>query len=181
MFLARNWWVFLLRGILALLFGIAAIFFPASAFFSLVLIFGAFAFIDGIFALISAFTSSAKSENWWWLIFEGLLGIAVGLLTIIQPGSMVEAMIYVIAAWAVVTGLFEVITAVRIRKMIEGEFWMILSGVISIIFGILIAADPLSGMVTIGILIAIYSILFALTLIALSLKLRSHRARHLAV
>lgn len=180
MFLARNWWVFLLRGVFALVFGIAAISFPASAFLSLVLIFGAFALVDGIFALISAFRSEARTENWWWIILEGLLGIVVGLITLIQPASMAQAMILIIAIWAFVSGVFKIVTAIQLRKLIVGEFWMILGGIFSILFGVLIAADPIGGAFAVGFIIGIYAVLFGVTMVALSLRLRTHNARHSA-
>ena len=177
MHLARNWWMFLLRGILALVFGLVALFFPAAAFLSLVLIFGAFAFVDGVFAIISAFTSDAKSENWWWLILEGAIGILIGVLTVIQPAAMGEAWLILIAVWAIITGIFEIITAIRIRKQIEGEFWMILSGLISVAFGVLVFVNPISGALAIGVIIGIYAIIFGAMLVALSLRLRNHRSR----
>lgn len=176
MLLARNWWMFLLRGVLALIFGVVAIMFPASAFVSLVLIFGAFALVDGIFALVSAFTSNAKSENWWWIILQGVLGVLVGALTLIQPAAMGESLLILIGAWAIVSGIFQIITAIRIRKQIEGEFWMILSGLISVAFGALVIANPLSGAVAIGFIIGIYAVIFGITLIALSLRLKKHAA-----
>ncbi|MFL6467791.1 MAG: HdeD family acid-resistance protein [Pyrinomonadaceae bacterium] len=176
MLLARNWWMFLIRGVLALIFGIVAFFFPAAAFLSLVLIFGAFAFVDGIFAIIAAFTSNAKSENWLWLILEGVIGIFIGVLTIVQPAAMGEAWLVLIGVWALVTGIFEVITAIRIRKQIEGELWLILSGLISVAFGILVLINPISGAFAIGFIIGIYAIIFGATLIALSLRLRKHQA-----
>jgi uncharacterized membrane protein HdeD (DUF308 family) len=174
--LARNWWMFLLRGLLALVFGLVALFFPAAAFLSLVLIFGAFAFVDGVFAIISAFTSDAKSENWWWLILEGALGILIGVLTIIQPAAMGEAWLILIAVWAILTGVLEIVTAIRIRKQIEGEFWMILSGLISVAFGVLVFINPVSGAFAIGVIVGIYAIIFGVMLIALSLRLRKHNA-----
>jgi len=174
MLLARNWWMFLIRGVLALIFGVVAILFPATAFVSLVLIFGAFAFVDGVFALIAGIT--AKSENWLWLILEGVIGIFIGVLTLVQPAAMGEAWLILIAVWAIVTGIFEVVTAIRIRKLIEGEFWMILSGVISFAFGVLVLVNPMSGAVAIGFIIGIYAVMFGVTLIALSLRLRRHTA-----
>ncbi len=176
MLLARNWWMFLVRGILALIFGIVALVFPLATFQALVLIFGAFALVDGIFAIVSAFSSNAKTENWWWLILEGALGILIGILTIIQPAAMGEAWLILIAAWALVTGIFEIITAIRIRKQIEGEFWMILSGLISVAFGVLVFLNPVSGAFAIGFIVGIYAIMFGAMMIALSLKLRKHSA-----
>ena len=97
MLLARNWWMFLLRGLVAILFGVVALFYPAAAFLSLVLVFGVFALFDGILTIVAAFAGNARSENWWWLIFEGMFGILVGVLTIWQPAAMGLAWIFIIA------------------------------------------------------------------------------------
>lgn len=170
--LSKNWWTFLLRGILALIFGVAAVVYPASAFLALVLIFGAFAFADGLLTLIAAFTSNAKSENWWWLIFSGLLGIIVGTLTIIQPAAMASALVMIIGAWALLNGIFQTITAIRIRKLVTGEFWLILSGIISIVFGILLLLNPFAGVFAMGFVLGIFAIVYGITLVGLSLNLR---------
>ncbi len=164
--------MFLLRGLLALVFGIAALFFPQAAFLSLVLVFGAFALVDGIFTIVAAFTSNAKSENWWWLILEGAFGILIGVLTLIQPAAMGQAWLWLIAVWAIVTGVFEIITAIRLRKLIEGELWMILAGLASVGFGILVFVYPGSGAFAVGFIIGIYAIIFGAMLVALSLGLR---------
>ena len=177
MFLARNWWAFLLRGILALIFGLVAVFMPVTAFLSLVLVFGAFALVDGIFAIVSAFTSSAKAENWWWLILEGLFGILIGVLTLIQPAAMGEAWLLLIGVWAIVTGVFEIITAIRLRKEITGEFWLILGGLISILFGGYVVMAPAVGAFAIGFIIGLYAIVFGIALILLALRLRKHASR----
>ena len=176
MSLAKNWWMFLVRGILALVFAAVALFFPATAFLSLVLVFGAFALVDGVFAIVSAFTSNAKSENWWWLILEGVFGILIGILTIVQPAAMSEAWLLLIAAWAIVTGILEVITAIRLRKMIEGELWLILSGLASIAFGVLVLVYPQTGAVAIGVIVGIYALMFGILLIMLAFRLRKHNA-----
>lgn len=170
--LARNWWLFLLRGILALVFGVVAIAFPQAAFVSLVLIFGAFALVDGIFALVAAFSGGAKSENWWWLVLEGVFGILIGVLTIVQPAAMATAWVLVIATWAIVTGVFEIITAIRLRKEITGEWAMILGGVISVLFGLAAAFYPASGAFAVGFLIGVYAVIFGAAFVWLGLNLR---------
>lgn len=174
MSLTKNWWLFLLRGILALIFGLVAIFFPIAAFTTLVFVFGAFALADGIFAIVSALTSQAKSENWWWLVLGGLFGILIGILTLLQPAVVTGALLLLIAAWAIVTGLFQIITAIRLRKEITGEFWLILSGLFSVIFGVLVILSPAAGAFTIGFLIGIYALVFGVTLIMLAFRLRKH-------
>ncbi|HEX6124873.1 MAG TPA: HdeD family acid-resistance protein [Pyrinomonadaceae bacterium] len=173
--LTRNWWLFLLRGIVAFVFGLVAIFMPVAAFVSLVIVFGVFALVDGIFTLVSAFTSDARSENWWWLILEGLFGILIGVLTLVQPTVMSEAWLLLIAAWAIVTGVLEIITAVRLRKEITGEFWLILGGLFSIAFGILIAVYPMGAAFAVGLIIGIYALMFGIVLIMLALRMRKHK------
>ena len=177
MLLARNWWMFLIRGVLALVFGIVALFFPAAAFLSLVIIFGVFAFVDGIFAVVAAFTSNAKSENWWWLILEGVFGIVIGLFTFFQPVAMGEAWLILIGIWAIVTGIFEIVTAIRIRKLIEGELWLIIGGLISVAFGGLVLVYPMSGAFAAGFVIGIYAIIFGAMFIMLALGLRKFMKR----
>lgn len=174
MLLARNWWAFAIRGLIAIIFGIIAIFFPATAFLSLVLVFGIFALVDGIFSIVAVFVSGAHSESWWWLVLEGAFGILIGILTLIQPAAMGLAWILVIAAWAIITGILEIFTAVRLRKVITGEGWMILSGILSILFGILAAVYPQSGAFAIGLIIGIYALMFGITMLMLAFRLRKH-------
>ena len=174
MLLARNWWAFAIRGLIAIIFGIIAIFFPATAFLSLVLVFGIFALIDGIFSIVAVFVSHAHSESWWWLVIEGAFGILIGILTLIQPAAMAFAWIFVIAAWAIVTGILEIFTAIRLRKMITGEGWMIVSGILSILFGILVAFSPASGMFAVGLVIGLYALMFGITMLMLAFRLRKH-------
>jgi uncharacterized membrane protein HdeD (DUF308 family) len=174
--------MFLLRGIFALIFGVAAVFFPWAAFLSLVFVFGIFAMVNGIIALVSAFSGNAKSEGWWWLILEGAFGILIGILTLVQPAAMAQAMLLLIGAWALVTGIFEIVTAIRLRKEIEGELWLILAGLASVIFGVLVFIFPGSGAFAIGLVVGVYAIIFGVTLIALALRLRSHnKTRHAEV
>ena len=174
--LAKNWWMFLARGILSILLGLIAIFWPEVAFASLVLIVGVFALVNGVIAIISAFTSNAKSENWWWLILEGALGILLGAITIFQPQAMARVWLILIAAWLIVAGIFEVITAIAIRKVIEGEFWMILAGVVSVLFGFLLLASPSLGIAAIGIIIGLFAILFGIIFILLAIGLKKYGA-----
>lgn len=176
MLLARNWWAFLLRGIVAVIFGLIAVFFPTTAFLSLVIVFGAFAFVDGVFAVVAAFTGGVRSENWWWLILEGLIGIVIGILTIVQPAAMSLAWVFVIAVWAVVTGVFEIITAIRLRKVITGEWALIVAGVLSVLFGLVAAFYPASGAFAIGWIIGVYALVFGFTLVALAFRLKRHHS-----
>ena len=181
MLLARNWWAFLLRGILAVIIGLIAVFYPGAAFLSLVLIFGAFALVDGVFAIVAAFAGGVHSENWWWLILEGLFGVLIGILTIVQPAAMGLAWVFVIGVWAVVTGVFEIITAIRLRKEITGEWALIVGGLLSVIFGLLLAFYPISGALAVGFIVGIYALIVGALFIVLAFRLRGHRSRLAAV
>jgi uncharacterized membrane protein HdeD (DUF308 family) len=157
-----------LRGIFAIIFGIAAVFFPETAFLSLVLIFGAYALVDGIFSLISVFVSSAHQESWWWLVLEGIFGILIGVLTLFQPVAMGVAWITVIAVLGHRYGSSrDNHTAIRLlAQMIEGEFWMILSGLFSVLFGIpRHFFTRKSGVFAIGLIVGIYALIFGIFLV----------------
>jgi len=169
--LARNWWVLVLRGLAAILFGILAFVWPGITFTALVLLFGAYALWDGVFALIGAFRSEGQRR--WALILWGLAGIAAGLVAFIWPGAATVALVYIIAGWAVVTGIFEIIAAIRLREEIEGEWLLLLSGLLSVIFGVLVAIWPASGILAITWMIGAYAILFGILQLILGFRVRS--------
>jgi uncharacterized membrane protein HdeD (DUF308 family) len=176
--LARYWWMFVLRGVVAVIFGILALIWPGITLTALVLLFGAYALVDGIFALGSAIFGGRSSEGRRpWLVLEGIAGILAGILTFIWPGITALVLLFFIAAWAVVTGVFEIIAAVQLRREIQGEWLMALAGVFSIIFGILLFVWPVTGALAVVWLIGIYSIVFGVALIALGIRLRSLRER----
>jgi len=172
--MARNWWVLLIRGIAAILFGIAVILVPGIALTVLVLLWGAYALVDGVFALIAGFQGRATNDRWWVTVLEGLVGIIAGILTFIWPDITAIALLYVIAAWAIITGILEIVAAIRLRKEIEGEFWLGLAGLASIIFGVLLILFPGAGILTLLWLVAIYAIAFGILEIILAFRLRGH-------
>lgn len=176
--LAQNWWTLVLRGIAAIIFGILAYIWPGITFTVLVLFFGAYALWDGIFALIGAFRT--QGERRWSLVLEGLVGIAAGLLTFFWPGAASLALLLVIGAWAIVTGIFEIISAIRLRQEIEGEWLLLISGLLSVLFGIALAIWPAAGLVAVTWMIGAYSIVFGILLIVLGIRLRSVGKNHLA-
>jgi uncharacterized membrane protein HdeD (DUF308 family) len=173
--IARNWWALVVRGVLAIIFGILALVWPGLTVVALVALFGAFALVDGILALVAAFRAHGRGRRWGAFALEGLFGIALAGLTFFWPDVTAFALLYLIAAWSVVTGIFEVAAAIRLRKVIRGEFFLGLAGVASILFGILVVVFPGAGAVAIVWAIAIYAILFGILLIAVGLRLRRLR------
>ncbi len=171
---SSNWWSAALRGIIAIVFGIVAFIWPGITFQVLVLFFGAYAFWDGLFAVIAAVRNHSANGRFWLLLFEGLVGIVVGAAVFFLPGLAALSVIYVIAAWALVTGILEIAAAIRLRREIQGEWLLALSGLLSIILGILIAVYPGAGIVGVTWMIGIYAILFGITMLALALRLRRY-------
>src|SRR5574341_48320 len=176
--LANNWWTLVLRGLAAVIFGILAYIWPGITFTVLVLFFGAYALWDGVFALIGAFRR--QGERRWALVLEGIAGVAAGLVTFFWTGAATLALLLIIGAWAIVTGIFEIIAAIRLREEIEGEWLLLISGVLSVLFGIAIAIWPAAGLVAVVWLIGAYAILFGILLIVLGLRLRNWHKQHFA-
>jgi uncharacterized membrane protein HdeD (DUF308 family) len=169
--LAQNWWTLVLRGLAAVIFGILAYIWPGITFTVLVLFFGAYALWDGVFALIGAFRT--QGERRWPLILEGVVGIAAGLLTFVWPGAATLALLFIIGAWAIVTGIFEIIAAIRLREEIEGEWLLLINGVLSVLFGIALTIWPAAGLLAVTWLIGAYSIVFGILLMMLGFRLRN--------
>lgn len=172
--LARNWWALLIRGIAAVVFGISAFVWPGLAGFALVVLFGAYAFVDGIFALVAAIRAAEAHHRWWPLALEGLVGIVIAAVVFFDWRVAATALYFTIAAWAVVTGLLEIVAAVELRKAITGEWLLALGGALSIAFGVLMVVFPAAGVLSVIWLIAFYAVLFGAAMIALSLRLRAH-------
>jgi len=167
---ARYWWVVALRGLAAVLFGIAAFAWPEITLTVLVLMFGAYAVVDGVFALIYAFGSGTPFHGL--RAVEGLAGIVMGVIALVWPGITALALLYLIAAWAVVTGILEIIAAIDLRKVIDNEWLLGLGGLASVAFGVILALQPNAGALALIWLIGAYAIFFGVLLIALGFRLR---------
>lgn len=175
--LARNWWAVALRGLFAVLFGIAAFIWPGLTLLSLVWLFGIYAALDGIFSIVSAITNRQENDRWWLLLIEGIIGIAAGVVAFVWPGITAIALVYLIAAWAILTGIFEIVAAIRLRKEIEGEWLLALSGILSLIFGVALMIWPGAGALALVWVIAAYAIVFGVVLIILGFRMRGWRER----
>jgi uncharacterized membrane protein HdeD (DUF308 family) len=173
--LARNWWLLALRGGVAILFGALAFLWPGLAWLYIVLSFAVFAIVDGVLAIIAAVKGQATGGWWWALLLEGAVGISAGVIAIVFPGLTELALLYVIAYWALVTGVFELIAAYRMRKEIKHDWALAVTGVLSIVYGLALIIMPVAGLLVIAWMIAAYSIAFGVLLLSLAFKLRSDR------
>jgi uncharacterized membrane protein HdeD (DUF308 family) len=173
--LARNWWLLALRGVAGILFGIGAFVWPDATLAALILVFGAYVFVDGIFAVVAGIRMRRQLSLWWLVLVEGVAGIILGVLTFRSPDTTALILLTFIAAWSIVSGIFEIATAVRIRTMIANEWLLILSGVVSIVFGALLIAQPNAGEIAIVWLIGAYALLFGMLTLMLALRVRGLR------
>ena len=170
--LSRNWWVFLVRGLAAILFGCMAFAWPGLTLATLVIFFGAWALVGGIFAMVAAFSASKQHKEWWVLLLQGLFGVAVGVLTFWSPGMMAISILWYLAFWSIFTGVVEIVTAIRLRKEIQGEGWIMLAGAASVLFGVLLLARPGAGALALLTLIASFAIVFGVILVIAAFRLK---------
>ena len=180
--LAKNWWVVALRGVIAILFGIALLISPGLTIATLVLFFGAYAFVDGIGAIFIAIQHRTQ-ERWWVLLLEGILGVVAGILVFLYPSfatiSAALFVLYIVAFWSIFTGVTAIMTAIQLRKEIEGEFWLGLSGALSLLFGVLLLImNPADGILALVTIMAVYAIVFGVMFLFLAFRLRSQNQSH---
>ena len=168
----RNWWALVLRGILAVIFGILIIVSPGIALTSLILVLGAYFLVDGIFAVAGALAHRDHYHPWWLTLVEGIIGIIAGIAAFVYPGLTALTLLYVLAVWAILTGIFEVVAAVQLRKVVQGEWLLAVSGVLSVLFGILLIVFPGTGILALLTVLAAYAIIFGVLLIVLGFRMR---------
>ena len=173
--LTRNWWALALRGIFAILFGLAAFVIPGITLAVLVALFGAYAVVDGVLAIVAGVRAAERHERWWSLVVKGLAGIVAGVLAFIWPALTALALLYLIAGWAIVTGVLEIVAAVHLHRA-HGEWLLIVNGVLSILFGLFAIVWPGAGVLTLLWMIGVYAIVFGAVLLVLAFRLRNlHR------
>jgi len=175
--LRRNWWMLGLRGLIAVIFGILAIIWPGLTVLTLVIFFGAFAIVDGVFAIGTAIWRAEQRMEWWPLFAEGLLGVIIGIIAFVWPGLTALGLLYIIGAWAVITGIVEIVAAVRLRAVIPNEWFLGLSGALSVLWGLILFIFPGSGAIALVWLIGIFAIIYGVSLIAFAMRVRNHGER----
>jgi uncharacterized membrane protein HdeD (DUF308 family) len=171
--LRRNWWLVVLRGVAAIIFGILTFVWPGPTLAALVMLFGAYALVEGIFAIASGVSGGSLSgSSRWLLVLEGLAGVIIGLITFFAPGITAVGLLYYIGAWAIVTGIFEVVAAIQLRQEINDEWLLIVGGILSLVFGVLVFIYPGASALSILWLIGVYAVVFGVATVALGFRLK---------
>jgi uncharacterized membrane protein HdeD (DUF308 family) len=170
--LVRNWWALALRGLVAVLFGLLTFLLPGITLVTLVLLFGAYSLVDGLCNVIAFFR---VASHHWALLIEGVIGIIAGILTFAWPAITAIVLLYLIAFWAIFTGVFEIIAGIRLRKAITNEWLLLVMGVLSLLFGVLILFAPGVGALAIVLWIGAYALVFGIFMLALAFRLRGHQ------
>jgi uncharacterized membrane protein HdeD (DUF308 family) len=176
--MARMWWAFLVRGLLAVAAGIVVLLVPGIGLSALILLFAAWMIADGVAELIGAWRTRGQ-RNWWVGILEGIAGLVVGVIAVVVPGLTAVVLLYLVAAWAIVTGVLEIYAAIKLREEITGEVWMGLAGVLSVLFGLYLIIFPGAGILSLLWLVGIFAIAFGAFMLMLAWRLRGihNRAR----
>jgi uncharacterized membrane protein HdeD (DUF308 family) len=172
-----HWWALAIRGGIAIIFGLAALLRPDIALEALILLFGAYALVDGVFAIVGVFGGTRGGTPRWLLLIEGIAGILAGIIAFVLPGLTAIVLLYLIAAWAVVTGIFEIATAIRLRQEIRGEWALIIGGALSVLFGVILAViGPVAGLVSLIWLIGVYAVAFGILMLITAFQVRGRDA-----
>ena len=178
--IGRNWWILAARGVLAILFGLYALLRPGMALATIIMAFGVVVLVAGILSIVAGVRAHDRHLPSWPIVIEGIVCVAFGLLALIKPGAAAMAWLFIVSAFAVVSGALHVAAAVELRKHLEGERVLLLNGVLTMIFGVLMVLLPWAGLLSLVLLIGAYSLFFGVLLLMLAFRLRSHWHARLA-
>lgn len=171
------WQDVLLRGVLAIIFGLLVFLWPGITLAVFILLFATFAFIDGLLLVLQSVTTHRHEKHWWARLLQGLLSIAAGLAAFFWPGVTLLVLVYIIAFYAIFTGILQIIGAIELRKVIKGELLLLVSGILAIAVGVLLIFRPLTGAIALAQVIGIFAIAYGIMVMVLALKLRSVASR----
>lgn len=171
--LAKHWWAILIRGIVAIVFALLA-FFATGFTLELLLIFlGVYLLLDGLFAIIGSIMAASHHRTWWVLLLEGIVSLAAGIFVLAWPEITLMILIYIVAIWAIITGIFEFLASISASWAAPGKIFIGLTGVLSVILGVVIFIYPLFSITAIIWLIGIYALIIGLSLTFFSMKLKA--------
>jgi uncharacterized membrane protein HdeD (DUF308 family) len=176
--LSSNWWALALRGAISILLGLVAFTMPGLTIAALVTIFGVYAFVEGVLAIMAAMRGVREHDRWGWMLIEGIVGIVVGLVAFFMPGVGAIAVVWLVAAWAVTTGALEIGAAIRLRKIIEGEWMLMLAGALAIVLGLFIVSRPGLGVVLLATWLGVYAIFTGIITLLLAFRIRNWSQEH---
>jgi len=171
--LVTNWWALVLRGLVGIALGILTFAWPGITLMALVFLFGGYALFDGVVSIMGAVRAMEKRDHWGLLVLEGIAGIAAAVVTVLAPPITAIALVYLVAGWALVTGVLKIAIAIRLRRYITGEWLLILSGIVSLLLGFVLALAPIAGALVIALWVGVYWLVFGVLFVALGLRLRS--------
>lgn len=173
--LADNWWAAALRGVFAIVFGLIAFLLPGVTMLGLVLVFAAYSLVDGIMEIILAIRAARRRQKWIWIFLQGILGIAIAVIAVVWPDITVVAFVLLVAVFSIISGALTLASAPRLQTG-HGRWWLVLGGIASVIFGILLIAAPLVGALVLTWWIGAWALVLGVTLIILAFRLRAQRA-----
>ena len=169
----KRWWVFALRGLIAAALGIIVLVNPGIALLTMIIVFGIYSLVDGLFDIIIGFSSRKENKQWWAVLIAGIANVVIGVISLSNPSITGTALVYLIAARALINGVLEIVAAIQLRHFIEGEWMMIVSGILSILFGVVLFASPNQGALALLWVIGIFAIVIGIWLIIFAFRLRS--------
>lgn len=175
-----HWWTWAIRGLAAIGFGILAFMWPGTTIESLALVFGVYALVDGVFAIIEAFKRRKTDTRWSALLLEGLVSLIAGVIAVLSPLMAAFAFVYVLGFWAIFTGLFQIVQAIRARDEIEGEGWLIIGGLLSMALGVTLMVWPATGAITLVWVLSGYAIVFGIVMFIMAFSLLGKKNQQLS-
>jgi uncharacterized membrane protein HdeD (DUF308 family) len=173
--LADNWWLFMLRGVAAMVLGVLAFMWPGWTMLALVFVWAAYALVDGVLAVVAALSGKGSHSARWWLLAAGVVGIAAGVCVFARPGLAALVLLAFVAGWSLIVGVMQLIGAISLRKEIDNEWMLALSGLANVIFGVLLMFQPVAGAVALAWMIGVFAIIVGLFYFSFGLRLRKHR------
>jgi uncharacterized membrane protein HdeD (DUF308 family) len=171
--LFQSWWILALRGVIGILFGVLALTWPDLTLLALVALFAAYALLSGAVSVIGAVRNRARDDDWWLVLLLGLVGIGAGVIAIVHPTLTALVLVLVMGANALITGVLDIVAAIRMRKVIRDEWMLVLSGIASIVFGVLVFLFPGAGALAMVWLISAYALVTGALMLVLAFRVRA--------